>query len=98
MTRNAAHLPQSPSPSSPLTRDGGRQSEAHSPTGKGLGRDRRAINEVETACDVSIALEAHREYGLTLKEAEAILEQARSAVREWRRQAEALGIPRGKWS
>lgn len=55
-----------------------------------------AINEMETACDVSIAMEAHREYGLTLQDAEAILKQVRSAVRDWRREAKALGIPRAE--
>lgn len=55
-----------------------------------------AINEVETACDVSIAMEACQEYGMTRDEAESVLKQVRSAVGEWRRQADSLGIPRGE--
>lgn len=55
-----------------------------------------AINEVETACDVRVALEACREYGLSRSEAEGILADVRSAVGTWRREATDLGIPRGE--
>jgi hypothetical protein len=43
-----------------------------------------AINEVETACDISIAMEADRVYGLNAKEAGRVLEQVQAAVALWR--------------
>ncbi len=55
-----------------------------------------AINEVETACDVSIALEACRDYGLVRPAAEEIEKQVRAAVARWRLEAAALGIPRSE--
>lgn len=55
-----------------------------------------AINEVETACDVAIAIEACEGYGLARREAEVILKEVKSAVGEWRGQAAALGIPRSE--
>ena len=53
-----------------------------------------AINEVDTICDVSIALEAHAEYGLSKIEAEEIIERATEAVASWRGEATLLGIPK----
>lgn len=55
-----------------------------------------AINEVETACDVSIAVDACRDYGLTRQEADRVVKQVRGAVGQWRSQAESLGIPRSE--
>ncbi len=55
-----------------------------------------AINENETACDVTIALEAHREYGLSGVEAEEIFRQVQTAVGTWREEAERLKIARGE--
>jgi hypothetical protein len=52
-----------------------------------------AINEVETACDVSIAMEACKDYGLTPEQAGGVLKQVRAAVAGWRGQANRLGIP-----
>ncbi len=61
------------------------------------GRDLSlAINEVETRCDVSIALEACSEYGLPHQDAARIVGEVREAVGLWRKEAEALGIPRWK--
>lgn len=53
-----------------------------------------AINEVDTACDVSIALEAHAEYGLSKIEARHIIETATAAIASWRSEAALLGIPK----
>jgi len=53
-----------------------------------------AINEVDTACEVAIALEAHRDYGLSKMEAEKIIGTAGEAVASWRSEATQLGIPR----
>ncbi len=59
------------------------------------GRDLSlAINEVETRCDVSIALEACGDYGLSKDDAVRILGEVREALGSWRTEAEALGISR----
>lgn len=55
-----------------------------------------AINEVETTCDVAIAIGACKNYGLTRPEAEAVVQQVRAAIGEWRTHATALGIPRSE--
>ncbi len=61
------------------------------------GRDLSlAINEVETRCDVTIALEACGDYGLRRMDATAILSEVREAVSSWRQTAAALGISRSK--
>jgi len=52
-----------------------------------------AIDEVETACDVSVALEARADYGLSKIEAEGVLAQTTAAVASWRSEAARLGIP-----
>ena len=43
-----------------------------------------AINEVETACDVSIAMDARKDYGLTTQQADRALLEVKSVVRDWR--------------
>ncbi len=53
-----------------------------------------AINEVETACDVSIAMEASRDYGLRAREAADALTQVRGAVAGWREEAARVNIPK----
>ena len=55
-----------------------------------------AINEVETACDVSIAMDACQDYGLTRQEADSVLSQVRTPVAQWRSEAVRLGIPRAE--
>jgi serine/threonine-protein kinase HipA len=55
-----------------------------------------AINEVDTTCDVSIALEAHADYGLSKTEAGEILAQAITAVASWRIEAAQLRIPKAE--
>ncbi len=57
-----------------------------------LFRRSLAINEVETRCDVAIALEACGDYGLSRDAAARIVGQVREAVGRWRAVAEALGI------
>lgn len=59
------------------------------------GRDLSlAINEVETRCDVAIAVEAAGDYGLTREDAARIVDEVSEAVWFWRKEAEALGISR----
>ncbi|MGH8314430.1 MAG: type II toxin-antitoxin system HipA family toxin [Steroidobacterales bacterium] len=55
-----------------------------------------AINEIETACDVKIAMEACGDYGLSSAEAKSILEQVSGSVAGWRKAASALKIPRSE--
>jgi serine/threonine-protein kinase HipA len=55
-----------------------------------------AINEVETACDVSIAMDVRKEYGLTAQQADNALEQVRKAIGSWRSEADRLQIPRAE--
>ncbi len=55
-----------------------------------------AINEVETACDVSIAMDAHRDYGLTAQLADRVLQHVQTAIHSWRSEASRLHIPRAE--
>ena len=55
-----------------------------------------AIDEVETACDVSIAMEACKDYGVTGQEADSVIKQVRAVVAQWRSEAGKLGIPRSE--
>lgn len=55
-----------------------------------------AINEIDTACDVSIAMEAHADYGVSKTEAEQIIARTTRAVAEWRREADQLRIPKAE--
>jgi serine/threonine-protein kinase HipA len=43
-----------------------------------------AINDVETTCDVSIAMDARQDYGLNTQEAGKALQQVQDAVAGWR--------------
>ena len=55
-----------------------------------------AINEVEAACDVSIAMEASPDYGLQKKDADRVLKEVQAAVNRWRDQATRLNIPKAE--
>jgi hypothetical protein len=55
-----------------------------------------AINEVETTCHVSIAMEAAQDYGLNAREAAEVLKQVRDAVGDWKEEATRLNIPRAE--
>jgi serine/threonine-protein kinase HipA len=55
-----------------------------------------AINEVETACDVSIAMESSQDYGLNPREATDVLKQVQDAVTGWREEATLLNIPKAE--
>ena len=55
-----------------------------------------AINEVETACDVAIAMDACQDYGLTRQAADRLLKQVRAAVTPWRIEADRLGIAKSE--
>ncbi|MDX2180979.1 MAG: type II toxin-antitoxin system HipA family toxin [Bryobacteraceae bacterium] len=55
-----------------------------------------AINEVESTCDVAIAIEAYRSYGLALPEAKTIVSKTREAVGSWRSEATRFRIPKAE--
>src|SRR5580698_2356253 len=55
-----------------------------------------AINEVETACDVSIAMEAARDYGVSAREAADALKHVQDSVAGWRKEATKLSIPKSE--
>ncbi len=55
-----------------------------------------AINEEETACDVSIAMEASQDYGLNPREAAEVLKQVQEAFAGWREEATRLNIPKAE--
>jgi serine/threonine-protein kinase HipA len=52
-----------------------------------------AINEVDTACDVLIAMDAHKDYGLSSQQAERVRQEVEAAVATWRGEASRLRIP-----
>ena len=54
------------------------------------------INEVETACDVSIAMDARKDYGLTALQADHVLLEVQAAVHDWRTEANQLQIPKAE--
>jgi serine/threonine-protein kinase HipA len=55
-----------------------------------------AINEVDATCDVSIALEARIDYGLSKIEADRVLAEVTTAVVSWRTEATELRIPKAE--
>jgi serine/threonine-protein kinase HipA len=55
-----------------------------------------AINEVETTCDVSIAMEASRDYGLSQQEAATLRKEVEHAVGGWQEEATRLNIPKAE--
>lgn len=59
------------------------------------GRDLSlAINEVDTRCDLDLAMDACSDYGVTREDATQIVGEVREAVSYWRSVAEEHGIPR----
>ena len=55
-----------------------------------------AINEVETACDVSVAMDASRDYGLAAQQASRVLDGVRRAVQNWRDEANRFHISKAE--
>jgi serine/threonine-protein kinase HipA len=61
-----------------------------------LGRNELslAIDETETACDVSVAMNAYKNYGITAARANEALQAVDTAVSGWRKEADRFGIPK----
>lgn len=66
------------------------------PSNERTGELSLAINEVDTACDVSIAMEARADYGVSKNEADAVLAQVTTAVTSWRTEATQHRIPKAE--
>jgi serine/threonine-protein kinase HipA len=57
-----------------------------------------AIDETETTCDVSVAMDAHKAYGISAAQADGALKSVETAVGAWRIEATRFGIPRAEQS
>jgi len=55
-----------------------------------------AIDETEMTCDVSVAMNAYKSYGISATQADAALKSIEAAVATWRAEATRLGIPRAE--
>ena len=55
-----------------------------------------AIDETETICDISVAMNAYKTYGISSAQADAALESVEAAVAGWRTEATRFGIPRAE--
>jgi len=55
-----------------------------------------AINEVETACDVAIAIDSAKDYGLSKDDAQRFLKEVQAAVGQWQEEANRLNIPKAE--
>ena len=55
-----------------------------------------AIDETETACDVSVAMNAYKSYGITAAHANEALRAVDTAVSGWRKEADKFGIPKAE--
>jgi serine/threonine-protein kinase HipA len=53
-----------------------------------------AIDESETACDVSVAMNAYKSYGITAPQANEALLAVDTAVSGWRKEADRFSIPK----
>jgi serine/threonine-protein kinase HipA len=53
-----------------------------------------AIDETETACDVSVAMNAYKSYGITAAQANEALQAVDTSVSGWRKEADRFGIPK----
>ena len=55
-----------------------------------------AIDETETTCDISVAMNAFKTYGISSAQADAALEGVEAAVAGWRTEATRFRIPRAE--
>jgi serine/threonine-protein kinase HipA len=55
-----------------------------------------AINEVETACDVAIAIDSAKDYGLSKDDAQRFLKEVQAAVGQRQEEANRLNIPKAE--
>lgn len=55
-----------------------------------------AIDETETTCDVSVAMNAYKCYGISAAQADRALRSVEKAVAGWRTEANRFGIPKAE--
>jgi glucose-6-phosphate isomerase len=55
-----------------------------------------SFRTAETACDVSVAMNAYKSYGITAAQANEVLHAVDTAVSGWRKEADRLGIPKAE--
>lgn len=55
-----------------------------------------AIDETETTCDVSVAMDAYKSYGITSAQAREALQAVDTAVTAWRTEAQRFGISKAE--
>lgn len=55
-----------------------------------------AIDETESSCDVAIAMDARKSYGLSPAQADSALQSVDAAVATWRTEAARFGIPKAE--
>ncbi|MBB5055471.1 hypothetical protein HDF16_000140 [Granulicella aggregans] len=55
-----------------------------------------AIDETESTCDISVAMNAYKTYGISSAEADAALESVEAAVVGWRTEATRFGISKAE--
>jgi serine/threonine-protein kinase HipA len=55
-----------------------------------------AIDETETTCDVSVAMDAYRSYGITSSQAKEALQAVNTAVTAWRTETQRFGISKAE--
>jgi serine/threonine-protein kinase HipA len=53
-----------------------------------------AIDETEATCDVSVAMNAYKSYGISAAQADKALQSVETAVEGWRTEANRIGIPK----
>ena len=55
-----------------------------------------AIDETEATCDVAVAMNCYKSYGISAAQADAALKSVEMAVKGWRAEANRFGIPRAE--
>jgi serine/threonine-protein kinase HipA len=55
-----------------------------------------AVNEVDTECDLSIAMDAYKDYGLSAQKAEHVRREVQTAAATWREEANRLQISKAE--
>jgi serine/threonine-protein kinase HipA len=55
-----------------------------------------AIDETEATCDVAVAMNCYKSYGISAAQADAALKSVETAVQSWRIEANRFGIPRAE--
>ena len=57
-----------------------------------------AIDETEATCNVSVAMNANKSYGISAAQADEALQAVEAAVASWRTEANRVGIPKAEQS